>query len=176
MWGLSRKYPAMCYEKKTFTEKATRTIVHRTMAPQSPSKEAPWDLTQFSPLPSPAPSHFPESHWWSEISFLSKVILVLENPEVPGCQIWAVRGAESPGWFDVFAKKPCTTHDAWTGTLSWWSCQSPVAQSCSLLNHPNSFCNLLQNLMQIHCSTCTVILNVTATQYTRSLNGIYCPH
>ena len=23
--------------------------------------------------------------------------------------------------------------------LSWWSCQSPVAQSCSLLNHPNHF-------------------------------------
>ena len=23
--------------------------------------------------------------------------------------------------------------------LLWWSCQSPVAHSCSLLNHPNSF-------------------------------------
>ena len=30
-------------------------------------------------------------------------------------------------------------HDAWVGTLSWWSCQSPVARSCSLLNHLNSF-------------------------------------
>ena len=34
---------------------------------------------------------------------------------------------------------------------------------------------LMQNLMQIHCSTCSVILNVTATQYTCSLNSIYHP-
>ena len=51
--------------------------------------------------------------------------------------------------------------------------------SC-LLNHPCSFCrgmfkinakfdvgSLLYSLSH---------LNVTATQYTRSLNGIYCPH
>ena len=44
---------------------------------QSPSKWAPWDLTQFSQLPSAALSYFPESHQWSEISSLSKVILVL---------------------------------------------------------------------------------------------------
>ena len=36
--------------------------------------------------------------------------------------------------------------------------------------------NLKQNLMQIHCSTCSIILNVTATQDTRSLNCIHCPH
>ena len=29
--------------------------------------------------------------------------------------------------------------DAWEGALSWWSCQSPVAHSCSLLNHLNRF-------------------------------------
>ena len=29
--------------------------------------------------------------------------------------------------------------DAWVGALSWWSCQSPVAQSCRLLSHLNSF-------------------------------------
>ena len=28
--------------------------------------------------------------------------------------------------------------DAWAGTLSWWSCQSPVAHSNSLLSHLNS--------------------------------------
>ena len=38
-----------------------------------------------------------------------------------------------------FTKNLCTTRDAWAGALSWWSCQSPVAHSCSLLNHPNSF-------------------------------------
>ena len=35
---------------------------------------------------------------------------------------------------------------------------------------------LMQNLMRICCSTCSVILNVTATQYTCSLHGVYCPH
>ena len=30
--------------------------------------------------------------------------------------------------------------DAWAGMLSSWSCQSSVAHTCGLLNHPNSFC------------------------------------
>ena len=30
--------------------------------------------------------------------------------------------------------------------------------------------------MQIRCSTCSVILNVMVTQYTRSLNSVHCPH
>ena len=34
----------------------------------------------------------------------------------------------------------------------------------------------MQNWMQIHLSTCSVVLNVTATQYTCSLNSIYHPH
>ena len=38
-----------------------------------------------------------------------------------------------------FAKKFCTRCDAWAGTSPWWSCQSPVAHSCHLLNHRNSF-------------------------------------
>ena len=40
------------------------------------------------------------------------------------------------------------------------------------LNHPNSF---HVRMMQIHCSTHSVILNVMATQYTFSLNGITTP-
>ena len=36
--------------------------------------------------------------------------------------------------------------------------------------------NLTQNLMQIHCTTCSVILNVMATQYTCSLNSVCQPH
>ena len=36
--------------------------------------------------------------------------------------------------------------------------------------------SLKENLMQIHCSTRSVILNAMATQYTCSLNDIYCPH
>ena len=37
------------------------------------------------------------------------------------------------------AKIFCTRRDAWAGELSWWSCQSPVAYSCDLLSHLNSF-------------------------------------
>ena len=69
---------------------------------------------------------------------------------------------------------------AWAGALSWGSFQSPVTHSCGLLNHLNSFLggysSLRENLMQIHCSTHSVILNVMATQYTCSLYSLYRPH
>ena len=41
---------------------------------------------------------------------------------------------------------------------------------------PEECSNLMQNLMQILCSTHSVILNVTGTQYICSLSGIYCSH
>ena len=44
------------------------------------------------------------------------------------------REAESLGWFDVLPKN-CRRHDTWADVLSWCSCQSPVAHSCSLLEH-----------------------------------------
>ena len=90
-------------------------------------------------------------------------------------------GAESPRWFDVLPENSAedVMHE-WEGALLWWSCQSPVAHSRGLLNHLNSFhggmFKLKANLMQIHSSTHSVILNVTATQYTYSLNGVYRPH
>ena len=49
------------------------------------------------------------------------------------------RGAESPRWFDVAPKNSAKRHDAWAGLLSRWNCQSPVAHSCGLLNHPKNF-------------------------------------
>ena len=67
---------------------------------------------------------------------------------------------------------------AWAGALSWWSCQSPTAHSCGLLNHPSGFreecSSLMQNLIQIHWSTQSFWM--TATQYTCSLNNTYWPH
>ena len=38
-----------------------------------------------------------------------------------------------------FAKNLFMRRDTWAGTLFWWSLQSPVAHSCSLLNHLYSF-------------------------------------
>ena len=50
---------------------------------------------------------------------------------------------------------------------TFWIIQIVSIEECS---------SLMQNLMQICCSTCSVILNAIATQYTCSLNGIYRPH
>ena len=49
----------------------------------------------------------------------------------------------------------------------FWIIQIVSLEECS---------SLMQNLMQIHYSTFSVILNVMVTQYTCSLNGVYCPH
>ena len=39
----------------------------------------------------------------------------------------------------MFHQKLSMRHDAWAGTLLSWSCQSPVAHSCGLLNNLSSF-------------------------------------
>ena len=67
-------------------------------------RHAPWDLPQFSQSPSPAPSYFPESHQRSEISFLSKVSLVLGKARSHRAPNLGCRGDESPGWFHVSPK------------------------------------------------------------------------
>ena len=69
--------------------------------------------------------------------------------------------------------------DAWAGMLLWWSCQSLVAHSCSLLSHLNSFRGGMFKLnakFEVDSLLYLVILNSMATQYTCSLNGIYRPH
>ena len=95
--------------------------------------------SQFSQSPSAALFYFPESHRWPEISSLSKVILVLEKARSHRAPSWGLSG----GWVTwviwYFAKKLWMTHYAWAGTSLWWSCQSPVAHSCSLLKHLNGF-------------------------------------
>ena len=71
--------------------------------------------------------------------------------------------------------------DTWVGVLLCWSFQPPVAHSFGLLNHLNSFCGGMFKLnskvdADSCCSTWSIILNVTATQYTYSLHGISRPH
>ena len=46
--------------------------------------------------------------------------------------------------------------------------QLPIAAAfrISQIVSVEEFSSLTQNLMQIHCSTCSVIVNVMATQYT----------
>ena len=55
-------------------------------------------------LPSAAPLYFLESHWWSEISSLSKVILVLGKVRSHRAPNMGCTGSESPWWFDVSPK------------------------------------------------------------------------
>ena len=119
-----------------------------------------------------AQSYFPESHGWSEISSLSKVILVLGKTRSHRVPNLACRGTQSPGDL-MFHQKVYMRHDAWAGALLWWSCQTPAvfAHSCGLLNHPNSFCERMFKLMakfdaelllysfnHFECDDCTVQL------------------
>ena len=52
-------------------------------------------------------------------------------------------GLRGRGWVTwviwCFTKKLCMRYNAWVGMLSWWSDQLPVAHSCGLLSHPNTF-------------------------------------
>ena len=89
-------------------------------------------------------------------------------------------GAESPGWFDVSTK-----NSAWDMMHEWAHCYGEVAIqqlpiSAAFWIIPivcaEECLTWTQNLMQICCSACSVILNVTATQGPCSLNSIYQPH
>ena len=138
-----------------------------------------WDLTQFSQSPSAVRSYCPESHPRSETSSFSKVILVLGKAWSHRVQIWAVGGLSHLGDL-MFHQK--TAHD---GTHEQaHSCdeavnhQLPIAAAFWIIQigSVEECLSLMPNLIQIHCSTCSVILNVTATQYTCSLNSISHPH
>ena len=69
----------------------------------------------------------------------------------------------------MFHKNLCMRWDAWVDAFLWWSCQSPVACSCILLNHLSSFCggmfklnakfdadSLLYSLSHFECDSHTV--------------------
>ena len=90
------------------------------------------------------------------------------------------RGAESPGWFDVLPKNSVRgmmhegayCHDGAANqqlpiAAAFWIIWIVSMEECS---------SLMQNLMPICCSICSVILNVMATQYTCSLSCVYHPH
>ena len=63
-------------------------------------------------------------------SSISKVILVLGKARSHKLTNLGCRGLSHLG--DVmFRQNVCTRFDTWAGTLLWWSCQSPVARSCS---------------------------------------------
>ena len=100
-------------------------------------------------------------------------------PEVTGHHIWAVVGLSHLRDFrfcqktsqDLMHEQVCCCDEAANHQLPiggvFWVIWIISAEECS---------SLTQNLMQIHRSTHSVILNVMTTQYTCSLNGLYHPH
>ena len=122
-----------------------RNIVHRTMTPQSPSKKAPWGLTQFSQCLSHCSQHFAKSFVGITISspvtfsWISSTVWNLFPFKTKGDFSFGKsqqsQGVKSglPGGLShlgnlMFAKKLYTRHEVWEW---WWSCQSPVAHSCA---------------------------------------------
>ena len=138
------------------------------------------DLTQFSQLPSVAPSYFPESHQWSEISSFLKVILVLGKARnrravILGCRgewvTWVIWCFAKNSALDVIREQAYCCDEAASYLLL-----IAVAFGIIWIVSMEECSSLMQNWMQICCSTCSVILNATATQYTCSLNSIYHLH
>ena len=91
-----------------------------------------------------------------------------------------VQGANSRGWFHVLPKnsaqdvmhEQARCHDEATNhqlpmAVAFWIIWIVSVEECS---------SFTQNFMQFCCSTCSVILNAMATQYTCSLSGVYRPH
>ena len=82
---------------------------------------------------------------------------------------------EEPGWFDVLPKNSAqdvmqeqehccdeAANHQLPIAVAFWIIWIVSMEECS---------SLTQNLVQICCSICSVILNVVATQYTRSFNS-----
>ena len=133
--------------------------------------------------------HFSESLWQSEISSLSKVILVLGKTK--SCKAPNLAVEEVGHLADLMFHKKQTNktkqkqtsaqdlmhegahcHDEAANhqlriAVAFWIIQIVSVEECS---------SLMQILMQLCCSVCLVISNGTATQYTCSLNGVYRPH
>ena len=112
-------------------------------------------------------------------SSLTKVILVFGKARNCRPPNLGSRVFESPGWFDISSK-----NSAQDVIHEWVRChdeaanhQLPIAAGFWILQivSVKECSRLTQNLMQICCSTLPVIFNVMATQYTCSLNSVYCP-
>ena len=113
--------------------------------------------------PSAAPSYIPESHQQSEVSSLSKLILVLGKARSCRVPNLCCSGAESPGWFDVLPKNSiqdvmherahCCDEAANHQLAAFW-----IIWIVSV----EEYLSLMESLMQIHCSTCLAILNATS--------------
>ena len=108
------------------------------------------------------------------------MIFILGKPRSFRVPKLGFQGTESPGWFDVRPKNSAgnmiheqvhcrdeAANHQLPKAAAFWIIWMVSTEECS---------SLTQTLMEICCSTCPVMLNAMATQYTRSLNGVYHPH
>ena len=117
---------------------------------------------------------------WNLSCCFSKVILVLGKNRSHKTPNLSCSGAESPGWVNFWPK-----NSAWDLMHQWARVrgdtanhQLPIAAAFWIIWVVSmaECSSLMENLIQIRYSTCSGILNVTATQYTGSLNSVFSPH
>ena len=108
------------------------------------------------------------------------MILITGKARSNGTPNLGSKGAELPGWFDVSTKNSAqdVMHEQAYCSDEATSHQLPIAAAFWIIWIVSmEVCSsLMKNLMQIHCFTYSVILNMTATQYICWLSSIYSPH
>ena len=94
------------WKTETFIEEDTQETLYRGQWHLSPLQSRHLGASHSFPncRQLPHPSYIPESHQRSEISSLSKVILVWGKGRSHRAPNLGCTGAESPGWFDVLPK------------------------------------------------------------------------
>ena len=139
-YSFSKKCPAKYYEKQRHLlrkiQDATNNV-HRTMKPQSPSKEAPRDLTYFSWHLFHCSKHSTKFivgidincpiifSWISSVVWifsLSKVILVLGKARSSRMPNLGWSRGEAPAWFDVSPR-----NSAWDAMFERVCCHDEAA-------------------------------------------------
>ena len=119
--------------------------------------------------PSPLQSRYlGTSH--SSPSISSTVQNSLQNPLLESPSAALLYFSEFHGWYEISSLSKVIL------VLGKARSHMVLNLGCSGAESPGWFDVSPKNLMQICCSTCSVILNATATQYTCSLNSIYRPH
>ena len=101
-----------------------------------------------------------------------------EKPEVAGRELWAAGGLSHLGDLMFCTKTAWDVMHEWAhGHDEAANHQLPIAAAFWIIwiVSMERCSSLTQNVLQIHCSIQSVILNATATQYTWSVNSVYRP-
>ena len=107
IWGCPWDIPHVIWKRDIYwrRHKVQETLYVGQWCFSPPQSRHFWDLTQFSQSPSATLLYFPESHWWSEISSLSRLILVFGKARSHRVPNLGCRGPESPGWYNISPRK-----------------------------------------------------------------------